>query len=422
MTEFVQELDWRGMIFDASEGLREASSRSPLTAYVGFDPSASSLHVGSLLPIMALVHLQRAGNVPIALVGGGTGMIGDPSGKVTERPIMKQEQIASNLQSIQGQLSHFIDFKTKTNNAILVNNADWLGSLSLQDFLRGTGKHFTVNYMLGKESVSRRLEGGISFTEFAYMLLQAFDYLQLFERHGCTLQMGGSDQWGNITAGIELVRRVHRANVHGLVLPLVTNTAGAKFGKTEAGTIWLDPKLTSPYRFYQFWLNTDDRDVIRYLRYFTFLGQDAIEDQAARLEDAPHDRVPHQTLAKEVTRLVHGDTALGKAERATNVLFGGDVTGLAAEDLKEILADVPSTRIPKSDLTGAGLSVTDLAVMSHIARSKADAARLAESGGVYINNIRVSNPRATVTLSDAIEGSVLLIRKGTKEYRLIELV
>ena len=277
MPEFLDELSWRGLVFDMTEGLSDVLKAGPVTAYIGFDPTASSLHVGSLLPVMALARLQRAGHVPIAIVGGGTGMVGDPSGKSAERNLQTPEQIAHNLIGIRAQLERFLDFDGPSGTRI-VNNADWLATVDLMTFLRDVGKHFTVNYMLQKESVSRRLanEEGISYTEFSYLLLQAWDFLQMFDRFDCTLQMGGSDQWGNITAGIDLIRRLRSRKAHGLVMPLVTSASGVKFGKTEAGAVWLDRERTSPFRFYQFWLNTDDRDVVRYLKFFTFLSAEDI--------------------------------------------------------------------------------------------------------------------------------------------------
>jgi tyrosyl-tRNA synthetase len=271
-----EEFEWRGLIYDASEGLKEALAGQKITGYIGFDPTAPSLHVGSLLPIMGLVRLQQYGHTPVALVGGGTGMIGDPSGKTEERQLLSKEQIEYNLEGIRAQLSRFLDFEARTNKALLVNNADWLVPVSMVDFLRDVGKHFTVNYMLAKESVKRRYEEGISFTEFSYMLLQAYDFLVLHDRYGCTLQMGGSDQWGNIVAGIELIRKLRGTRCYALVSPLVTTSAGIKFGKTEAGSVWLDANLTSPYRFYQFWFNTDDRDVVKYLKFFTMLNRQEI--------------------------------------------------------------------------------------------------------------------------------------------------
>src|SRR6266704_1785566 len=322
-----EEFQWRGMLYDASEGLEEALAHHSITGYIGFDPTAASLHVGSLLPIMSLVRLQQHGHTPIALVGGGTGMIGDPSGKTQERQLLSKELIEFNVEGIRAQLSLFLDFEVKTNRAMLINNADWLVHVRMVDFLRDVGKHFTVNYMLAKESVKRRFEEGegISFTEFSYILLQAYDFLILYDRYGCTLQMGGSDQWGNILAGIELMRKMRGARGYGMVFPLVTTTSGIKFGKTEAGSVWLDPKLTSPYRFYQFWINTDDRDVVKYLKFFTMLNQEEIAELEAAVEIAPEKREAQKRLAQEVTRVVHGDYELRKAIQASQVLFGGEI-------------------------------------------------------------------------------------------------
>jgi tyrosyl-tRNA synthetase len=308
----LEEFQWRGMLYDKTEGLADALAAGRVTAYIGFDPTASSLHVGSLLPAMALARLQRHGHTPIALVGGGTGLIGDPSGKSQERSLLTFEQVEANAAGIRAQLSHFLDFSAAPNAARMENNVEWLRPIGFLDFLRDVGKHFSVGGMLAKESVKRRIgaDEGISFTEFSYQLLQAYDYLVLHDRHGCTLQLGGSDQWGNITAGCELVRRMRGQRVHGLVMPLMTTATGAKFGKTEAGTIWLDPGQTSPFRFYQFWLQTDDRDVIPYLKFFTFLDRDEIGALERALAEAPEKRDAQRMLAREVTRLVHGAEGL----------------------------------------------------------------------------------------------------------------
>src|SRR5207302_2761683 len=309
MMNIYDEFQWRGMLYEATPDLRQALAKEKLTAYIGFDPSAPSLHVGSLLPVMGLARLQRFGHTPIAIAGGGTGLIGDPSGKTRERQLLTTEQVEENLVGIKEQLSHFLDFNAKKNPARIVNNYDWLGPITMMEFLRDVGKHFTVNNLLGKEAISRRLESeeGISFTEFSYPLLQAYDYLMLFDRYNCTLQMGGSDQWGNILAGIDLIRRLRSAKAHGLVFPLVTTSAGVKFGKTEAGAVWLDPKLTSPYRFYQFWLNTDDRDAINYLKFFTWLSQEEIAELEESVRTEPEKRRAQRELARHVTALVHGE-------------------------------------------------------------------------------------------------------------------
>src|SRR6266481_6320536 len=315
------EFQWRGMLHEATPDLQKILGEEKLTAYIGFDPSAASLHVGSLLPVMGLARLQKFGHTPIAIAGGGTGLIGDPSGKTKERQLLTKEQVAENLVGIREQLNHFLDFDAKDNPARIVNNADWLVPISMMEFLRDVGKYFTVNNLLAKEAIKRRLEtdDGISFTEFSYPLLQAYDYLVLHDRHGCTLQMGGSDQWGNIVAGIDLIRRLRSAKAHGLVFPLVTTAAGVKFGKTEAGAVWLDSKLTSPYRFYQFWLNTDDRDVITYLKFFTWLSVEEIDQLEQSVKDSPESREAQRRLAREVTSMLHGETELDKAVRASEV-------------------------------------------------------------------------------------------------------
>ena len=416
-----EELQWRGMLYDASDGLQEALSRQKVTGYIGFDPTAPSLHVGSLLPIMGLVHLQRYGHTPIALVGGGTGMIGDPSGKTAERQLLSQEQIEYNLAGIRTQLSRFLDFESATNRALLLNNADWLAPMSLVDFLRDVGKHFTVNYMLAKESVKRRYEqgDGISFTEFSYMLLQAYDFLVLFDRYDCTLQMGGSDQWGNIVAGIELIRKLRGARGYGAVFPLVTTSAGIKFGKTEAGSIWLDANLTSPYRFYQFWFNTDDHDVGKYLKFFTLLNQQEIAELEMLTIIAPEKREAQRRLAEEVTRMVHGENNLRKALKASQALFGGEIADLSAADVLDIFAEVPSTDLPRASFEGDGMPIVDLVIACGFAPSKGAARRLIEAGGIYANNRRVADVQAKISLSALIEGQYLVLRKGAREYHLV---
>jgi tyrosyl-tRNA synthetase len=417
------ELQWRGMVSDATEGLKEQFAAERVTAYIGFDPTASSLHVGNLMTLMALARLQRFGHCPIAIVGGGTGMIGDPSGKSQERSLLSLEQIQENVASIRQQLSRFLDFESPTNPARIVNNADWLASVDLLGFLRDTGKFFTVNYMLQKESVHRRLESedGISYTEFSYLLLQARDYLELFDRYGCSLQMGGSDQWGNITAGIDLVRKVRGKKAHGLVWPLMTTASGAKFGKTEAGTIWLDAARTSPFRFYQFWLNADDRDVISYLKYFTFLERGAIDQLEAATTSAPEQRQAQRVLARELTALVHGSDQVARAAHASSLLFGEDIATLDVEDVLAVFEDVPSTDLPADAFDGDGIGMVDLAARVQLAASKSDARRLVQSGGVYVNNRRVSDPQARLTRDQAIGGRLFVLRKGQKQNHLVRL-
>lgn len=419
-----EEFRWRGLIYDATDGLADLLAREPVTAYVGFDPTAPSLHVGSLLPVLALVRLQRAGHSPIAVVGGGTGLIGDPSGKTQERALMAREEVERNLEDLRRQLAQFLDFDAPGNPARVVNNAEWLGRLDLMSFLREVGKHFTVNYLLAKESVKRRLESdeGISFTEFSYVLLQAYDYLVLYDRFGCVLQMGGSDQWGNITAGCDLIRKVRGAKVHGLVFPLMTTAAGTKFGKTEAGTIWLDPALTSPYRFYQFWLNTDDRDVISYLKLLTFLSSDEIADLAAELARAPERRAAQRVLAWELTQLVHGQQAAERAERASHVLFGSSVAGLRAEDVLAVLEDVPATEVARSQFDGAGMALVDLLAATGLTSSKSEAVRLIRAGGIYVNDRRVTDERARLTTAEAVDGRLFVLRRGARDRHIVKLV
>lgn len=419
----VEELRWRGLIYNISEGAEEVLTRERVTAYIGFDPTSDSLHVGSLLPIMVLVHLQRHGHTPIAVVGGGTGLIGDPSGKSKERQLLSEAELAHNLEGIKAQLSRFLAFEGVPNPALLVNNADWLRPLRLIDFLRDVGKHFTVNYMIAKESVKTRLESeeGISFTEFSYMLLQAYDFLMLYQRYGCTFQMGGSDQWGNITAGIELIRRVLDGRAYGITVPLVTSATGVKFGKTEAGTIWLDAARTSPFRFYQYWLNVADDDVIQYLKYFTLLGPEEIAALERAVAASPERREAQRRLAEEVTRTVHGEEALRRAQQASEVLFGGDMEGLSAAELLDIFAEVPSSVLPKEHLSGEGVALVDLAVQCGLERSKKQARTLIESGGLYLNNVRVDDVSARVSLAQAIEGQVIVLRKGKKQYHLVQV-
>src|SRR5438552_163726 len=415
------EFQWRGMLHEATPDLQKILAEEKLTAYIGFDPSAASLHVGSLLPVMGLARLQRFGHTPSAISSRGTGFIGDPSGRTKDRQLLTPGQVEENLAGIKDQLSRFLDFDATANPARIINNADWLAPISMMEFLRDVGKYFTVNNLLAKEAIKRRLETdeGISFTEFSYPLLQAYDYLVLHDRHGCTLQMGGSDQWGNIVAGIDLIRRLRSARAHGLVFPLVTTAAGVKFGKTEAGAVWLDPKLTSPYRFYQFWLNTDERDARTYLKFFTWLSKAEIEALAESIRSEPEQRRAQRELARHVTALVHGETELEKALRASEVLFGKEISGFGVQEILDIFVDVPSTELEKSKLDG--FTVTDALVASGLAPSKGEARRLVQGGGVCVNNRRVSDPRQTISDSDLIDGQVLVLRKGAKNYHVIKV-
>ena len=421
----LEEYRQRGILQDSTEGAEAALAEGPVTAYIGFDPTAESLHVGNLMPIMGLVHLQRTGHHPIVLVGGGTGLVGDPSGKTEERQLLTKERAAQNLASMRAQLEHFLDFECVENPARTFDNLDWLGEISMVDFLRDVGKHFSVNALLKKESVRRRVESeetGISFTEFSYALLQAYDFVALNERYGCTFQMGGSDQWGNITVGIDLVRRMRGTKAYGITYPLITGAGGHKFGKTEAGSVWLDPALTSPYAFYQFWMNVDDRDVMRYLRYFTLLGPDEITELEEALAERPQERAAHGALAEDVTRRVHGEDGLAGAQRATAALFGGEITGLGADEIAEIFADVPSINIPRGEFDGEGMGVLDLFCRAGVTGSRGEARRAIEGGGVYVNNVRIQNVEATVGSFDAVGGRFTVLRKGKKHYHLVRLL
>ena len=422
MTLF-DEYRWRGMLHDLTEGTEAAFDSGRQTAYVGFDPTAASLHVGHLLPIMGLVHLQRAGHTPIVLVGGGTGLIGDPSGKTEERKLLGREESRENAEAVRGQLEAFLDFDASENPAAMVNNLDWLGSMDVVTFLRDVGKHFPVNVMLRKETVRRRLEDettGITYTEFSYLLLQSYDFLRLYREQGCRFQFGGSDQWGNITGGIDLIRRVEGAKAYGATFPLITTASGVKFGKTEAGAVWLDPERTSPYRFYQFWLNTADDDVGRYLRFFTLLPKEEIEAIDAAHAEAPHRREAQRRLAIEVTRNVHGEEGLERAERATRVLFGGEaLDGLGAEEIGEVFEDVPSSTLDPARLQGEGIGIIDLLADTGAVQSRGEARRSIDQGGIYLNNHRVESIEAHVTSADVVEGRFLVLRKGKRRYHLV---
>ena len=416
------ELHWRELVYDSTEGLPELFEREAMTAYNGFDATGPSLHVGHLLPVVCLARLQRLGHRPIALVGGGTGLIGDPSGKSTERQLLTFDQVDANAQSIRVQLERFLDF-SGAHAAQLVNNLEWLRPIGFLDFLRDIGKHFTVNYMMAKDSVKRRLAGdeGISFTEFSYQLLQAYDYVVLHDRYKCNLQTGGSDQWGNITAGIDLIRKVRGTRAYGLVYPLITNAAGTKFGKTESGAVWLNPNLTSPFQFYQFWLNTDDRDTVRYLKFFTWLDESTITALGHELSVAPERREPQRVLAREVTTMVHGVEATVSAERASAVLFGSSLTGATAQEILTVFEDVPSVELSRERLNG-GVAMVELFVTAGLAGSRGEATRLIKQRGLYVNDQRATEERGRLTIEHAIDGRVIVLRKGQRERRLVKIV
>jgi len=415
MSDILDLLRARGFLQDATPGLAERLREGPITAYVGFDPTADSLHVGNLVPVMGMAWLQRAGHIPIALVGAGTAMVGDPSGKRAERPVLSLDQIDRNAQAIMRQLQRFLTFEG-SNAARLRNNADWLRGIHLMDFLRDTGKHFTVSHMLQKESVASRMAEGISYTEFSYMLIQAYDYWHLYHSEGCELQMGGSDQWGNITAGTWLVDKRERRQVHGLVFPLITTAAGAKFGKSEAGNVWLDPERTSPYHFYQFWLNTDDRDVERYLKLFTFLDLGRIASTMADHAAEPGRREAQRVLAREVTATVHGDEAAGAAIQTSAALFGR--AGGDGELPAEAIADMPERRVSRAKLPD-GLPVVEVLVASGLASSKADARRGIQGKGFYLNGRPIDDVELMIgddSLQGPPEERFVILRKGKKNY------
>jgi tyrosyl-tRNA synthetase len=418
----LEELHWRGLLHQQTDGLSAALTAGTVSGYCGFDPTASSLHVGNLVPVMGLVHLQRHGHRPVFLAGGGTGMIGDPSGKASERPLLSLDEIAANTRAISRQLERFVDTSGR-NAALMENNATWLAPLKAIEFMRDVGKHFTVNYMMQKESVKARLESGVSYTEFSYMLLQAYDFLQLNERHGVTLQVGGSDQFGNITAGIELLRRSKGVEAHALTFPLVTTAAGTKFGKTEAGAVWLDPARTSPYKFYQFWINTDDRDVGQMLRFFTLKERTEIEALDAATTGKPEAREAQRALARDVTTRLHGAAAANAAEEVSALLFGkGDATTLSREAVTLLESEIPVFAVDKRD--GADtFDVIDAICGGATAmfKSKGEARRAMEQGGLYFNGARVAADRAPIDKATLLHGAFLLVRKGARSYGLVKL-
>jgi len=410
MTDLLAALRARGFVHDLTPGLDDRLGAGPITGYIGFDPTAASLHVGNLVPVMGLAWLQRSGHTPIALVGGATGMVGDPSGKRKERPILSPDEIDRNAQAIRGQLARFLSFEG-ANAARLRDNAEWLRSLRLIDFLRDTGKHFTLGYMLQKESVRSRLETGISYTEFSYMVIQAYDFWHLYRTEQCELQMGGSDQWGNITAGIELVGRREGHQVHGLVFPLITTASGAKFGKSEAGNIWLDPARTTPYEFYQYWVNTDDRDVGRYLKLFTFLRLDRIEAVLAEHAADPGRRTAQRLLAREVTATVHGEEAAAQAVAAAEAMFGGGGGDRGR-------AELPERIVSRSELADP-MPIIDLLVASGLATSRGDARRGIQGRGFYLDDQPIEAVDLVLT-EDDLQGPAhkryIILRKGKKTY------
>jgi len=424
LPDIIAELSWRGLINQTTDdaNLPKLLMERPRTLYVGFDPTADSLHVGHLVALMTLRRFQKAGHRPIALVGGATGMIGDPSGKSEERNLLSVETLQANVEGMAAQLRRFLDFDCGANSALLVNNHDWMARFGYLEFLRDVGKHFPVNVMLTKDSVRARLErtdAGLSYTEFSYMLLQAYDFVHLYEEYGCELQAGGSDQWGNITAGIDLARRLRGVQLYGCTNPLLTKSDGTKMGKTESGALWLAPERTSPYHFYQYWINLDDADVGRCLCFFTDLNKEAIDALLAEHQADPGRRVAQKHLAAELTGLVHGPEGLAAAQRATDIFFGAEIDGLTDAQLAGIFADVPSKQLPRERLSGDGLSILDALVLSGLCKNKSDARRIVTQGGAYVNNRRVEGLEAKVSSENLVGESTVVLRAGKKNYALL---
>jgi len=418
------ELQWRGLVADCTDTaeLNKRLNAGPIVLYCGFDPTADSLHVGNLVPLLTLRRFQLHGHHPIAVAGGATGSIGDPSGRSTERQLLTREVLEANTANQKQQLQRWLDFDSKTNPARLVDNASWTAQVSYLEFLRDIGKHFSVNMMIAKESVRARMEdrdSGISYTEFSYMLLQSFDFLVLARDYQCELQIGGSDQWGNITAGIDLTRKKLGQHVFGLTLPLITNAAGEKVGKSLGGAVWIDAKRTSVYRFYQYWINTDDRDVIRFLKYFTFLDRETIEALERSHAENPGARDAHRALAKSITSLIHGDAAAHEAIHASEILFGGGLDGVSEATFNEIVGEAPSKEIERTKLDGAGILLIELVVHSGLCPSKGQARKDIEGGGIYLNNVREANVQRAVSGGDLLFGRHVLLRKGRRNYVVV---
>lgn len=425
MSDILAELEWRGLYADCTDraALARRLAEGPVTLYCGFDPTADSLHVGNLVPLFALRRFQSHGHFPIALAGGATGMVGDPSGKSDERNLLTSAQLEHNLACIKPQLARFLDFDGVSNPARVVNNYDWTGALTFLEFLRDTGKHITVNSMVAKDSVKSRMNersGGISFTEFTYMLLQGYDFCHLKKTFNCELQVGATDQWGNITVGTELTRKKLGATVWGLVFPLLTKSDGAKYGKTADGTVWLDPKKTSPYRFYQFFVNSDDADVVKLLKTLTFLSHDEITALEKEAKANPGARAAQKALAQQMTTLVHGAEALAAALKASEILFGGSLDGVSEAIFNDVVGEIPTKDLEKAKLDGDGAPIADLVVHSSLANSKGAARKDLEAGGIYLNNTRTDHKRS-VTAADLLFGKYLLLRKGKKSYAVLTL-
>lgn len=417
--ELLQDLQWRGVIYQQTDedGLKDLLNKEKISLYCGVDPTADSMHIGHLLPFLTLRRFQQHGHRPIVVVGGATGLIGDPSGKNEERKLLTLETVQKNVEGIKKQLESIFDFSGE-HGAIMVNNYDWAGSMDVVTFLRDIGKHIGVNYMLAKDTIANRLETGISFTEFTYTILQAMDFNYLYDHHNCKLQIGGSDQWGNITSGLELIRKTHSedAKAFGLTIPLVTKADGTKFGKTESGAVWLDPEKTTPYEFYQFWINTADADVVKYLKFFTFLSHDEIEQLATAVQEEPHLRKAQKALAEEMTRLIHGEEALQQAIKISQALFSGDVRNLTAAEIKQGFKEVPSYVVQSE----AENNLVELLVAANISPSKRQAREDISNGAISINGEKITDTAYTLQATDKIEGQFTIIRRGKKKYTLIK--
>jgi tyrosyl-tRNA synthetase len=422
--DFISELRWRGMIHDVTPGLEEKLAAGPICGYIGFDPTGPSLHIGHMIPVMLLAHLQRCGHKPIALVGGATGMVGDPSGKSAERNMLSAEAVEANAKALRGQLEKFLEFGGAPNGAEMANNYDWTKSVTILEFLREVGKHVTVNYMVAKDSVKGRWDQGISFTEFSYQLLQAHDFYRLYTDKNCALQLGGSDQWGNITTGVEFIRRKSGGEAFALTCPLLTRSDGRKFGKSEGGeSVWLDPAMTSPYKFYQYWLNCADADAPKLLRFFTLMGQSEIADLEKRHAAAPHERIMQKALAADITTRVHSKQECQKAIDASEILFGKGtteaLTALSEEDFLSIFDGVPQCRVPRSEID-AGMQALNLATeKSNFFPSKSEARRMLSQGGLSVNKIKIEDPAFIVGAEMLLNGKYLLLQKGKKNYFVV---
>lgn len=422
----IEDLQWRGLLADCTDldALTQRIAQGPVTLYCGFDPTGDSLHVGHLMGQLTLRRFQLAGHHPLPLAGGATGMIGDPSGRSSERNLLTREQLDHNIACIKAQLSALLDFTSPTNPARLVDNAEWTAPISFLDFLRDVGKYFSLNVMLAKDSVKSRMEGdsGISYTEFSYQLLQAYDFYHLRNKFNCELQIGGSDQWGNITAGTDFIRKKLNVPAWGWTFPLITKSDGTKFGKTAGGAVWLDPKKTSPYRFYQFFVNTEDVKVVEYLKKFTFLSRPEIEELEAKHLANPGLREAHKALAREVTRLVHGETRLAGAIKASEVLFGGTLDGLSPDDFLDVASEAPNKDLEKAKLAAPGLTLIDALVHAGLAPSRGQARKDIEGGGIYVNNVKAPDITRTLSEADVIFDSYILLRKGKRTYAVLKRV